>query len=251
MQGLFKQALRRAGLHQLPQIHDTDIVGDMLHHAQIVGDEEIGQLLFLLKIHQQIQNLGLNGYVQSGNRFVTEDEIRVQGDGPGDADALSSATVELVGIGVAQPILDAHPVHKLLDPVVDLLPGEAFRLLQGLPDHLIHGVAGIQGGIGILENDLHPFPNLPKLPSLQIGDILPVQQDLSVGGVVEPDHGSAQGGLAAAGFAHHAHGLALLDPHGDIVHRVVDACGHVEVFLQISDFQHSRHTQPSFFARRH
>ena len=38
------------GLHERSQIHDADSVADMLNHAEIMGDEQISQAVFLLKI---------------------------------------------------------------------------------------------------------------------------------------------------------------------------------------------------------
>ena len=32
-----------ADLHQLAEIHDRDVVGDVAHHRQVVGDEQICQ----------------------------------------------------------------------------------------------------------------------------------------------------------------------------------------------------------------
>ena len=42
--------------------------------------------------------------------------LGLQGQGPGDADPLAAAAVQLVGIGVDQPLGEAHGVHQLAKP---------------------------------------------------------------------------------------------------------------------------------------
>ena len=61
----------------------------MLDNRQVMRNEDIGQLVFFLQIHHQIQNLGLNGNIQSGNRFIAYNELRFQSQSPGNADTLS------------------------------------------------------------------------------------------------------------------------------------------------------------------
>ena len=85
----------------------------MANHGQVVGNKEIGQVLILLHILHQIQNLGLNGHIQSRNRLVTYNESRIQRQGPGDPDALAASAVQLVGLAVGQPLRQPHCIHQL------------------------------------------------------------------------------------------------------------------------------------------
>ena len=54
-----------------------------------MGDEEVGQIQLFLQVLEQVDDLGLNRDIQRGNRFVGDDEFRLQRQGAGDADALS------------------------------------------------------------------------------------------------------------------------------------------------------------------
>ena len=63
--------------------------------------------MLLLQLLQQVEHLCLNGDVQRGNRLVTDDELGVQGQGTGDADTLAAAAVQLMGVGVAQALVNA------------------------------------------------------------------------------------------------------------------------------------------------
>ena len=52
-------------------------MGNVPHHGHIVGNEHIGQPLLLLQIHQKVQDLGLNGNIQSGYGFIADNELRI------------------------------------------------------------------------------------------------------------------------------------------------------------------------------
>ena len=93
MHGTTKELRGWSLFHHLPLTHYQDIIGDMTDHGQIVGDEHIGEPLVTLQFFQQIQNLGLDGYVQGGDRLVTYHEIRVQRKCTGDADPLAAPVI--------------------------------------------------------------------------------------------------------------------------------------------------------------
>ena len=41
-------------LHEIAQIHNADPVADVLDYAQIVGNENVGQVVFLLQLAHQV-----------------------------------------------------------------------------------------------------------------------------------------------------------------------------------------------------
>ena len=47
-------------LHDPAEIHDRHTVGDMLHHSEIVSDEQIGDATAFLQITEQIEDLRLD-----------------------------------------------------------------------------------------------------------------------------------------------------------------------------------------------
>jgi len=55
-------------LDHLTQIHNGNAIGDVLHDGQIVGDKQICGTELVLQFLEQVQNLGLNGHIQSGYR---------------------------------------------------------------------------------------------------------------------------------------------------------------------------------------
>jgi hypothetical protein len=55
-------------------------------------DEEIGKTKVILQVGEQVQDLRLNGNIQSRSRLVTDDEPRLERKSPRDTDALTLAT---------------------------------------------------------------------------------------------------------------------------------------------------------------
>ena len=115
MKGLCIDLLRIPDLADHAKEHDADSVGNELHHRQVMGYEQISQSVLLLQILQQVQHLGLDGYVQSRYGLVTDDQPRIQGQGPGNADPLPLSPGKLMGITVGKLSGDAHLVHQLID----------------------------------------------------------------------------------------------------------------------------------------
>lgn len=69
----------RSHLHDLPQIHDCDPMGDALDDSQVMADEEIGQVGFLLQFDHQGEHRCPDGDVQGRYRFIGDDEAGVEG----------------------------------------------------------------------------------------------------------------------------------------------------------------------------
>ena len=76
----------------------------MANHGHIVGNEHICQPLLLLKVHQQVQDLCLNGHIQSGHRLITDDKLRVQSQRSTDTDTLTPSAIQLMGIGLPEQV---------------------------------------------------------------------------------------------------------------------------------------------------
>src|SRR6056297_2156673 len=83
---------------QLALVHDADIVGDEVDHAQVVRDEQVGQPELLLQVQQQVEDLGLDRDVERRDRFVADQELRVDGERAGNTDALALAAGEFVRV---------------------------------------------------------------------------------------------------------------------------------------------------------
>ena len=99
--------IRTRQLHHLAQVHHGDAIGNMAHHQQIVGNEQVGQIQLILQVVKHIDDLRLNGHVQRRYRFIANDELRVHRERAGNADALALTAGKFVRI--ARSVLGIQP----------------------------------------------------------------------------------------------------------------------------------------------
>ncbi len=66
----------RPHLHDFTGIHHRHMVCHARNHAKIVRNKKHGQLVFFPQVAQQIQNLGLDGYVQRRGGLVGNQQTR-------------------------------------------------------------------------------------------------------------------------------------------------------------------------------
>ena len=78
MEGISVELTPIGYFNQLTQVHHANPVRNMLDDTQIMGDEKIGQAKLMLKVFEQIQNLGLDGDVQRRNWLVAYDQLRAE-----------------------------------------------------------------------------------------------------------------------------------------------------------------------------
>ena len=238
--------LGAAQLHHLAQVHDGNPVADVFDDAQVVGDEYIGEPELLLEPPEEVEHLGLNGHVQGGDRLVAHQQVGIEGEGPGDVDALALTAGELVGEAVDVLGVQAHHAHELPHPLLPLdAVGDGLVDDHGLLHDLAAGLAGVQGGVGVLEDHLDLPPQGLALPAPRLEvERLPLEDQLPGGGGVQPHDAAAQGGLAAAGLTDHAQGLAPVHLQIDMGEGVEElgalpdlAGAHLKVLAQVTDFQ--------------
>ena len=205
--------------HNFSQVHHRHPVAHMLHHRQVMGDKQIGQAEFRLEVLEQIDDLGLDRHVQGRHRLIADDQIGIQGQGTGHADALALAPGELVGVATHVLLSQPHDLQQFENPPLTLAPIFHAVDQQGLTDNLRHGLSRIEGRKRILENDLHSLSKSPHLQRRTGQQVLAVKIDLTGSRLFQPENDPAEGGLSAARLAHQPQGLAPVDGQGYIVHR--------------------------------
>ena len=94
--------------------HDADGFGIVFRQTQIVGNEDNRHAHLLLQIVEQIENLGLNGYIQSGGRLIGNQQVGFIDERHGNHDALQLAAGKLVRIlfHAAFGFFDAHTLQQ-------------------------------------------------------------------------------------------------------------------------------------------
>ena len=89
------------------------------------GKSTLGRLVLRLiepsagSVHFEGQDLGLDGHVQGRDRLVGDEQLGLQGDGTGHADALALPAGELVRIAVVVLGVESHDLQQFLHPPLD------------------------------------------------------------------------------------------------------------------------------------
>src|SRR5689334_14923228 len=90
------QLVRRTLFDDLTQVHHHHPVADVLHHVQVVTDEDVRQPQLRLEVQQQIQDLCLYGLVKRRHRLVADDQFWLERQRARRVDALQLTTAQLV-----------------------------------------------------------------------------------------------------------------------------------------------------------
>ena len=244
MLGTVKDLVGGALLADGAGIHDDDLVAQLRHHAQVMGDHDDGHAQLLLQGLHQLQDLGLNGHVQCGGGLVCDQNIRFAGQGHGDHDTLTHAAGKLVGVLLHAlfRLVDVDQPQHLHGAVIGLLLIAVCVQQDRLHQLAADGIGGVQGGHGILENDtdlvaadiLHDlFAGAYQLLSVELDG---AAHDLAGAGKDLHD-GIGGDGLAGAGFTHDAQHPAALQIEGHAVDGPDLACVGKEGGTQVSYFQ--------------
>ncbi len=119
-------------------------------------DEQHGQPEALAQVGEQIDDLRLNGDVERGHRLVGDDELRLDGKRPGDADPLPLPAREFVRKTLRVLGRETHERQELRDPFpasgARVQPVRRHRFVQRVAD----APARVKARVRILEDDLQP-----------------------------------------------------------------------------------------------
>ena len=215
MAGRGEDALGGAFLDDAAQVHDGDAGGEVAHHAEVVGDEQIGEVLIRLQVGEQVEDLGLDRNVERGGGLVADEQARLHGQRAGDADALALPAGELVRVAPHGLGVEAHLAHQLGDARGALLvAGADAEGVHTLGDGVAHGGARVEGGARVLHDDLQAPPVGMEVSRRQRREIDAVEADAAAGRLDQPQDAATHGGLAAAQLAHQRQGLAA--PDGEV-----------------------------------
>ena len=244
MIGLGKQLFGGRGLHHAAQVHDHHTVGQMPHHAQIMADEQIGEIQFFSQRDEQVQYLRLDGYIECRNRFIADQEIGFHGERARDADTCALATGELMGEAARQRRIKPDALHHLGNVGRFVFAADQSVHHGRLADDVLHAVTGVQRGIRVLENHLHFELHGTLFRRRHRSDILAAPASFTACLRMQAHHHPAECGFSAARFADQPYDLAFAYRQVDPVDRVYrfltqvrtqgsrQLAGHIEFFLE-------------------
>ena len=226
------ESRRGAGARQVAVAQDRDLVGDLQHLFQLVGDKDDGDA-FAPDLEQQLEQIVRLVAGQRGGRLVQDQKAGICREGPGDHDQLF--------LGGAQPA-DHRAGRQIQSDQVDVALS---FLLQALPvdgappgkalDLVEHDVFGD----GALGDDLDFLAHQVDLPvqGILVGaqvHRLAVDEHRAVVGRVDAADNLDERALARAVFAHDGMDLSRQEFHGDVMQRPHAG----EIFADLPDLQH-------------
>ena len=105
----------------------------MLHHRQVVGNKQISDVSLFLQIIQQIENLRLDRDIQRRDRLIADDEIGIERQSAGDADALPLAAGKFVRISAGIRGIKPDALQQACDTIALFRPWAMPCTLIGSP----------------------------------------------------------------------------------------------------------------------
>jgi hypothetical protein len=188
-------------------------------------------------------------YVEGAHRLVEHDQLGLEGEGPGDGDALELATGELARVALGDRRAQAHELEQLTDPLasrrrpVDHLVGA-----QRLGDRLAHRREAVERRVRVLEDALGLATHAEALATTEARRVDAVDQHAAGRRVLEAESDPAEGRLAGAGLADQTEGLAAVDAEADVVDRLHPADGATqesalagELHPHLAELEHGAH----------
>ena len=218
--GRREHGLDRAELDDLPQVHHRDVVGEIAHHGEVVGDEHERGFAAGLELAQEVDDRRLHRDVERGDGLVGDHHVRVAGERPGDGDALLLATRQLVGLPPGQLRRQPHDLEEVGELPAGGLAREVAEPPEGAADRVAHGVTRVERAVGVLEDHLELSAERPRAPVDRDGADLRVPQvDPAPGGGLEPAQHPGEGRLPRARLADDGERPGLRRLEIDLVER--------------------------------
>ena len=95
---IIEDFINQTVFNDLTSVHNSNTVSNVCNNAQVMGDVNNGHVQFFLQAVNQIQNLSLNGYVQSGSWLVADQDLWTTSNSDSNNNTLSHTTGELMWI---------------------------------------------------------------------------------------------------------------------------------------------------------
>ena len=181
-----------------------------------MGDEHQRQRHAALEIGEQRQHLRLDGDVQRRDRLVGDDDVGIERQRPGDADALALAAGELVRIALESICAEPDQRHQFAGAALGLGTRDAMGD-RPVSDDPADALARIERGIGVLEDHLDLATKRPQRLAALGQEIDLAEPDRACIRRQQTHQALADGRLAGAGFPDDAERLAAAQREADIV----------------------------------
>ena len=230
--GRREQRLGDADLDQASLLEHRHAVGEVAHHREVVGDEEVGEAAPGPQLLQQPEHPRLHQHVERRRGLVEHHKLRAAGERTGDRDALPLPAGERRRVAPRELGGQADFLQQRRHDLRPLAPLADAVNVEREAERGAHGALRVEGGERVLLHKLDGAA-VDEAPPGRQG--LAVHQDVARRRRIDAEDEVRDGALAGAGFAHdgeafaRAHverhveqgrDLAVLQPEhlGEVVH---------------------------------
>jgi len=146
-------------LDNLASSHHKNLVGHELDHGEVMANKHIGQPESLLQIEQEVEYRGLNTDIECTDAFVTDEDLGLHRQAPGDRNPLALPARKFVWVLAKCLRSKAHALQPLQGQRLPLVITRTDLVnAQGFDQNLADRKARIKAGVGVLKDDLDPAP---------------------------------------------------------------------------------------------
>src|SRR6185436_3861087 len=114
----------------------------------------------------------LDRNIERRDRFISHDEIRIDGQGTRDANSLALPTRKFVRIALQKTRVQSNLLHQLLDPLPSLVALRQMKRVDWLADDLADCHPRIERSVRILKHDLQVTTLRPHRRVREMGQVL-------------------------------------------------------------------------------
>jgi hypothetical protein len=154
--GRVEELFALAELDDLSRLQYEHAVADRPNNGQIMGDEQHRQRRGPAELGEQLENAGLNGYIERRRDFVADKELGLGGERSGYRNALFLAAAELSRRAVCDGCRQVNLLEKLRDTRGLFGSGEMEELSEWAPDDSADRHVGGERAFRVLEHELNP-----------------------------------------------------------------------------------------------
>jgi hypothetical protein len=230
--GVFADLLPGAGFYDAAALHDGYAVAEIADKGHAVGDEEAGEVVAVLEVAEEIDDLRGYGDVEGADGFVQDQKTWAEGQSAGDVDALALASGELVGVSGEGGGVEVDFGEEGVEAGREAFGWGFVVDAEGFGEDLADRHAGIEGGVGVLEDDGDVAAEAAEVAGWEGEEVYRLRGVRggvgkgAAGGFDEAEEEAGEGAFSGAGFADEAEGLAAVEVEGDVIE---DAVGAVEL----------------------
>jgi hypothetical protein len=152
-------------------------------HAEVVGDEDVGEAELLLQVLEQVDDLGLDRDVEGAHRLVGDDQLGFQRQRAGDPDPLPLPAGELVRIPVVVLWRKSDPLEQFLDLFADVATRRDAVQPHRVADDLTHPLARVKRRLWVLEDHLHLPSQRPQGAMAEADQLPPLEANRALRGL--------------------------------------------------------------------